>query len=930
MGRDTELATLATACATALDRAVLLVIEGDAGFGKSALVERILASEKAFSCQVHLATADPLETDRPFGPVLDALDLRKTFALSDVSVGKDPDASVGLFGLAADARYRLIDLVCSHVEAEAAKGPIALIIEDLHYCDASTLLVLRALRKRLASHALLIVGTTRPVTADPEAQRVLEHLRSEADCHIGLGPLDDCAVEQLAERVWAGSVLGPRLRERIRSAEGAPFLLCELLDDLSTSESLDRVSGVVELASPTLPAAGSGLRASTERRLRKLTVAGKQLIGAGSVLGTTFDLELAFQLASVSSLDTSQTVRELATAGFLTGTSNPAKFRHDLVRESVAGLLPPAERSRLHYAVANAYAARGAAPAVVAAHFEASGCATPIEIRSWLLRAASEASVRSPATAHRLYSRALELTAHDDPQWSELALEQLGNAASAGLCDEAERHGRVLLAADLQPIVRLRVLWWLAGVQFLRNRLKEAAGLYTEAADGLQKDRDGVRCLAMAAMCHVLAFDGEIQQAVERAMELAGVSDDPVARTVSHMAMARWVGYRGEYQRGIDLSSRAIEFADADPSGEAHRYQPHVVHAIALLDVGDFDALMATVDRGRRRCVETGTGWAEALYHGLAAIAQFYAGRLEEALTEAEAGLAVADDAGVRLMATWCLAVQGLVHQLQGDDEEGEAAISAARAELAQDAGQVGFDLVALYDARRKAASGNVTEACDELQGILEFAAGIGIAATGFCALPDLVIEAIGTGNAVGVSAAVSFAQSARHTNALDLFEWALLAVDAEKGSASDESSRRTASDRFALRRPIDAARLDLARARVLLASGQRTAAERLVRRAERALSGHGAYSHLRTARAAFPGIDRRGRPARRVTSGWRSLTPTEVFVVELLAKGASNRAIAENCSVSTRTAETHVSRILRKLEVTSRLQVVALVRDRS
>jgi predicted ATPase len=134
--------------AVAAGAAGAALLEGEAGIGKTRLAQAVRESAEKRSFVVSAASADELDRGRPFGVLGDAL-------------GATLDAPTGLAAVPG-LEFRLVDQVVELVEATALNGPVLIMLEDLHWADAGTVVALRALGRRLAHLPLALLGTFRP------------------------------------------------------------------------------------------------------------------------------------------------------------------------------------------------------------------------------------------------------------------------------------------------------------------------------------------------------------------------------------------------------------------------------------------------------------------------------------------------------------------------------------------------------------------------------------------------------------------------------------------------------------------------------------------------------------------------------------------------------------------------------------------------
>lgn len=919
IGRGVEIAAVEAAVAVALDRAALLLIEGPAGIGKTALADHAAASAAGRGAALVRAAADPLEKNRPFGPLIDALGLWS--ALGGLTDARGTGGS-SLFGIAADGRYRLIDTICARIEAMCAIGPVALVVEDLHFCDATVLLALRKLRQRLSAHPLLIVVTSRPVAYEPESQPLLDAMRQDADEVLRPKPLTPAEVEELALRVTGGGVVGQRLASSLARTEGNPFLVLGLAQGMRHEGALVRDGENVELRPEHVERVPASFGEQVARQCRLLDPDSREALHAAAVLGVASDLADVAGLLDGRPAQIVRALRECAAAGLIEEPGTTVRFGHDLVRSAVLDTALPEERAWLHERAARRIAARNGPAAAVAAHLDASGEATDDEIRRWHRAAAIEALSRSPSTSRRLFDRALQVTSEDHPERPRLLVERLGATTSAGLLDEARRQGCALLDASLPRDLELSVRWLLGGVLLVANRAADAAAIFEGAAEELTGTRQGAQCLAMAATCHLAAMDQRMHPASDRALAAADVTHDAVTTTVACMTASRVAAGRLDYAASVALIERAIAAADGDTSLESHRYQPHFMFGMNALDEGDGPGVLHQVSLGRRRSEENGAVWAEALYHAQAGLAHYLMGHLDDAMADADAGLIAAEEVGVGMAVPWCLAVRALVHLHRGNAHSGALTVTSAKAALATSTGRVGIDLVALAEVRLLADTVGLDAALAHVRGSWELLLSLDHPSMAF----SIAGEALRLGILAGDTALIEqLATEVRRWQREPRLAWLRWIADVADGVLGR-------IDPFPALQ-MDRARPSLAVAGVALAlaatgkGGRPDERNRLVRAAEALLLDCGAVGDLERSRAELTDVTRRGRPVRRAVRGWDSLTATERLVVAQLVEGRSNKQTADALGVGVRTVESHVTRILLKLGLRSRLAIVAAAR---
>lgn len=252
LGRDTELervGAVLAALAHAGSRTVL--IEGEAGIGKTRLVEELLSEAVAAGFGVIAGRAEDLERMRPFGAIADAL--------TAPSLRRDQQTSV-LLELLRDQNAtepQLVDALLDLVEGRAIASPLPLVIEDLHWADPVTITALRTVQRRLSYLPILIVGTHRPHPQSPELASFLDAATREDAENIALHPLDGGAVSDLA-RELIGNDLGPGVERALRMAAGNPLYVTELVRGLLDRGSFSFDDGIADADVDALPATKAG------------------------------------------------------------------------------------------------------------------------------------------------------------------------------------------------------------------------------------------------------------------------------------------------------------------------------------------------------------------------------------------------------------------------------------------------------------------------------------------------------------------------------------------------------------------------------------------------------------------------------------------------------------------------------------------------
>jgi DNA-binding CsgD family transcriptional regulator len=934
LGRSSQLRELVDALETAAGGAgCSFLVEGEAGIGKTSLLEEALTAAERRGLQVFRAAAEELERRRPFGAILDCLGIDRTATdprrAEIARVLEEAQSPTGWEPLAAAAQgeFRVVEAILTLVEELSAQGPLVLAIDDLQWADPSTLLVLHRLGRSVHRLPVLLVCACRPLPRPPDLERLLASLTAHGARRLVLGPLDEQAVAALVETLVAARP-GPQLLHQVASAGGNPLFVTELVGALTAGGSLHSApDGRVEVTAVGIP---PSLTLTILHRLSFLPQRTLDILRAASIVGASFTVAELSLLTGTSAFELLAGLRESLTAGVLDEDATQLRFRHDLLREALYHDLPGAVRAGLHRDAARALAGAGAPAQQVAEHLLRGAVPGDAEAVAWLREAAAKVASHAPAVAVDLLGRALELANPADPDYDRMLAEQAVSLMWSGRVLEAEQQCREVLARGHDPAVEGTLRLCLAQSLLARGRGEEAlqeADVAAAAPDLLEAER--ARLWAWASMGRLSL--GDLEGAVRLADLVVAASPegaDDLARCIALTTLATARDFRGRFAEGVRLAETAVQVADHSPGQAAHRFHVNFFLAMFLLEVDRLEEAQQALQQGRRRSEELGANWSLPIYQWALALVRFVAGDWEDASAECEACLELAEDLGTRHGVLFSHSLTSMIALHRNDLAAAEEAAAAAERELAQTGRQHGLEYwVRLARALLLEAAGQPQAACQALWGAWQQGTAAGILSYNADLGPDLVRVSLAAGHAdraaqvsVGVQAlATANPEVARLQGAalqcrglvVDDPEVLLQAVAVHRRGPRPLELARACEDAAAAlvqaARPAEAAPLfDEA-----LMLYDRLQAARDIARVEAGLRLLGRRRGRRGSR---------GRPR----SGWASLTTTEAKVAELVAEGLSNPQIAERLFVSRHTVHTHVSHVLAKLGLGSRVELAA------
>jgi DNA-binding NarL/FixJ family response regulator len=357
----------------------VLVISGEAGVGKSRLIRECKVLATGF--QVAQGTCFPTDAASPYALVLDVL--RSLFGVSPESellAALGPLAPL-LYALLPDllpapaepiplpavesqqAKRRLEALLAQFLLGRAEKAPLLLIVEDLHWSDASSLDFLFYLARRATAVPLLLATTYRTEEANPPLGEWLSGLeRERLITEVRIDPLSRQEVDSMLAAIFDEPHTSPDRRRLLHGellealfllTEGNPFFIEETLSALLVAGDIFPVGehwNRREAGSLSIP---RSVQDAVQRRSAGLGTAARQLLTLAAVAGRQFDFELLQRLTGYSESEVLRNMKELVAAQLVTETSDDQfAFRHALTRESIYSQLLNRERRSLHRAIA--------------------------------------------------------------------------------------------------------------------------------------------------------------------------------------------------------------------------------------------------------------------------------------------------------------------------------------------------------------------------------------------------------------------------------------------------------------------------------------------------------------------------------------------------------------------------------------------------
>ena len=885
-----------------------MLVTGPAGVGKTTLLAEAASLARDGGILVFRGGGDPAARAVPLGAILDAL----------VSADDPPVDPARLHELSQspDQRFWLLRELQESLEKAAHRAPLLVVVDDLQWADAATASALVTLSRRLATHRISWLLALRRGELADAAQDAVDRLEAAGASEIPLGPLDETAVAQVARDMLGGEP-DEALREVLSRADGQPFLLTELLRGLRT-ENLVTVDG-----STAKLAAGARLPRrlvdSVAGQLTRLTVPARDAVEMASVLGHSFSLDELAGLLGRPPLDLRSEIREAIAAGLLTEEGDRLGFRHDLVREAVDASLPKAVRRSMRRTAVDVMLQHGASAADVAQLVMDIAEPGDVASASLLRRAAAQIGQTSPAVAAPLSRRALDLMPHGGPGRGQAVVQAIDLLVQAGRAAEA---AKLLTASEsdlADPVAEAQAR---LGIGMLMAQYAPAAvAEQCQAALRLPDVPPALRVQLLSLLACGLDISGEADAAagpVADAIAEATASGDPAAEIVTFVPRALLAFAQGDWRGAIGLAGEAAR--RQHEAKDLRMWLPETWKSLLLISELRLEEAHAIIEAGTREAENVARNIR--VWSMLRCRARLAAGQLADARAEAEAILDMSDEMGdgsfgyLNHIASYVL---GDIALRTGDP----AALQTARR-----------DAAALYGmgsgcATTKRLGAWLTVRLDggpigpDLLDVLAPGYVHACSPVGHCDAVELVRLLLAAGQRPDAASVTARLENGADANpgfpglrAAALHARALLDDDPERALAAVQAYRGDPRSLVRAAAFEDAGRLLPERAKdeavgyldEALRLQSAAGAERDAARVRRLLRDSGAQ------RAG-------GRPDP-AAAHWPELTASELAVVRLVIRGATDREVAQRLYISAHTVNSHLRHVFAKLGIRSRVEL--------
>ncbi|MGY1726488.1 AAA family ATPase [Geodermatophilus sp. SYSU D01062] len=901
MGRAAELARVDRLLADArAGRPGLLVVEGEAGVGKTALLEA--AAARAAGWTVLRARGIESEATLPQAVLLELLGPLRPL-LPEVPPGQAAALAAALGWGPADVpgeRHLVAAGTLSLLAAAAATAPVLVLVDDLQWADAESAAALLFAARRVHGDRVAVLVARRP---DPDPLPGAEVLP------VAALPAD------AARALLAGTVAPTVAHRLVDRVGGVPLALLEVAAALPPAQRAGTEPLPVDLP------AGPALAGALEPELAALPAGAREAL---LLLAAAYDGSAAAVAAALarSGTDPAAALDAAEQRGVVVRDGDALAFRHPLLRSLVWRRATPAERRRAHRLLAGT--ARAGDDLAVVWHRALAAAGRDEALAGELAAAADRARARRGyAASSAALERAAALTG-DATRAAGLLAAAVRDAAVGGDAARARALAGAVLRGAAPAAARADVLHVLGRLEQDAGSVPAAGDLLRAAAD-LATGRTAAWVLTDLTVVQHRLGDVDGMQATARRITAAADAGDPLQRVLAAWVTGVAALHAGDPDRGRPRLRRALEGVEAEPELRAEpRLLPLLVIAVGWL--ADPLAAVPVVERRVREAREVG-----ALGVLVAVLAMTAHGRAwmlgDHAGAYADAGEAVelAEQLGYVADAAPALELLASEAAMRGRHAEAAAHLDRARALVTRAGTAAVAAHLPVHEAFCALCRGDLATVARVLEARLAADGGVGPLGEPLGVAPLLVEAWTGLGRA---AEAAELAGEYERVSRSPLPQTAALVARCRALPCPDDDAAAALFERALAAHALAPDPFETPRTRLLFGarlrrSGQRTRAREELAAAADAFAALDLTAWAQRAEDELRATGRTARPRRPLPE--EPLTAQETRIAVLAARGASNAEVAAALFLSPKTVEHHLSSVYRKRGLRSRVGLATL-----
>ena len=870
-------------------RGVITLVEGAPGVGKTTTLDALTADLARTWPRIHRVSADEPGRRRPFGIAA---------ALAGVEPEYPPPRDLG-------------DRILEAVERLCADQTVVLVGDDLHHADGDSLRLISLMADATRDLPLVLVLAHRRLPVR-EALLALAVREDSLDVEV-VGMEADAVLDLVAERV--GAPPGPRLTSLLAVAGGNPFHARALVDDLVVRDRLIVADGLADLQEGHRDGGQAELETvygSVRAHLRLVDRPVRDLLQILAVWGRPADVVELAQVAGTPPGAVASAVQTALDARLVVWSDEDhLALAHDLYRDVLYADLAPGVRRLLHAAVAEHLRKEGDIATLVAEHVTQSGRRLD---PTATLRTVAQDLEFAPDQAVDVLNE-LRVTP-GSAEADAVAVAKAGALAGSGRMRESEDVARHAIDATTNPAVRDTLTRLLVHGIISEADTDEALSTIDQALGATDDVTQRHRLLQLRRWTIVLSGRDPVPAKPAAGIPRTGAALVPTA-------IELFLRARCESAMTTVLEAQERRVAAGSPVWADGASAPAWPPWFALYARGPREATEMSLV-ARERALREHRMWLFPYHLVVSASVDRVGGRYDDTLTTLTAAMEAAAYTGTG----WISRPTGellQVHVLRGDLDVARDGLATWVARGLPE--EMGLPLCSWVDVLLHEAAGDRTQAAERARDIWERAVDSGRLLWALMAGVEAARVALEAGDD-GL-----LRQIDRDLRTVDTSQARTLDATPALVTAMrrrDPGAAAAAADRFQSRGHVLAEAYAWEEAAVAAAvAGDTPSARSHAQRALVVASALGARTVERRIGARLRAHDVRlgsGASRRRPAVGWESLTPTELQVSTLVSQGLTSPQIAQRLFLSPRTVQTHISHILRKLGLSSRVELATLV----
>jgi tetratricopeptide (TPR) repeat protein len=536
-------------------------IDGEPGIGKTELLTLAFADAAESGCQVAWGAADELGRRVPLQVISRALGTGTTSRNSRLAA-----LAAGLHNAGGDVNDGAVDRIVAYVRSVCAVAPLVLVIDDMHWADASTLLVWKRLVAAAARLPLLLVAASRLDPSWPELDQLRSGIKERQERPLSLEPLNAGDLRRLIANLVGAPIGDNLLRLATRAAGGNPLYVNEMVAALIRTDAVHTRGSVADIDAAVTVEPPATLLAAVRTTVDSLSPGTQDVLRMAALLGNEFAIGDLAAVTGRSPFDLMGSLEEALAANVVVDAGSDLAFRHPFLRQALDESAPEPLRAGLHRHAAEGLARGGSTVIRVAEQLTAVPPVIDGWVVGWLTDNHAEVVNRAPQLATDLISATLETSIPTRVQRQVLliALVRVRFRSDQYEVDEAARA--MELADDVNDRADMRHI-----LALMRYRAGDRAGAITLLRNSVDDPavpsfwRTRHRVLLAQFLRGDLQDLDRTDRTAERIIAQATTENQPFDAACAEQTIWLTSSIRRDHERALRHVNRALDLIRDEP-----------------------------------------------------------------------------------------------------------------------------------------------------------------------------------------------------------------------------------------------------------------------------------------------------------------------------------------------------------------------------